>query len=320
MNDITALGEILIDFTFDGLKENGTPLFAQHPGGAPGNVCVGVQRLGGKSAFAGKIGQDMHGRFLQDVLEREGVDTTSLVSDPDVFTTLAFVNVTPDGEREFSFARKPGADTQIRFEEIHPETITDSKIFHVGSLSLTDEPAKTTTLQALAAARRAGVQISYDPNYRASLWKDQQSAVAAMRSLIPQADIMKISDEETALLTDYADPEQAARSLIEQGVKVAAVTLGSKGALVCSRQGCRTVPGFKSRVADTNGAGDSFWAAMLYQIAASGKKAEDLSLDELADMARFANAAAALTVRKHGAIPALPTGQEVEAFLQQQDH
>lgn len=142
----------------------------------------------------------------------------------------------------------------------------------------------------------------------------------AMRSLIPQADIMKISDEETALLTDFADPEQAARSLIEQGVKVAAVTLGSKGALVCSRQGCRTVPGFKSRVADTNGAGDSFWAAMLYQIAASGKKAEDLSLDELADMARFANAAAALTVRKHGAIPALPTKQEVEAFLQQQDH
>lgn len=313
--DVCTFGEILIDFTQEGINEGGTPLFAAHPGGAPANVSVGVSRLGRNSAFIGKTGTDMHGKTLKSVLEENGVETRGMIADPDVFTTLAFVSVNEDGEREFSFARKPGADTQIQWEEMDQELIENSRIFHIGSLSLTDEPARSACLQAVRHAREHGVMVSYDPNYRASLWPNEEQAIEQMRSLIPYADIMKISDEETALLTGLEDPREAARSLIEQGVKVAAVTLGSEGALVANQQGMYKVAGYASKVADTNGAGDSFWATMLAQIAGSGKKAEELSLVELSQFVSFANAAAALTVRRHGAIPAMPSLREVEAFL-----
>lgn len=318
-NDVTAFGEILIDFTFAGKDDGGTALFAQHPGGAPANVCVGVQRLGGKSAFIGKTGTDMHGTMLKNVLDKEGVDVSSLVQDDTFFTTLAFVNVNKDGEREFSFARKPGADTQMTFEEMNPRQLRNSEIFHVGSLSLTDEPARSATHKAIEFARENGVQISYDPNYRASLWPDVYTAVEQMRSLVPMADIMKISDEETELLSGNPDPKEAAQILLEKGPKIVAVTLGKDGSLVANHEGIRIVPGFKSQVADTNGAGDSFWGAMLMQIARSGKKAEELDLDTLESFVRFANATAALTVRKHGAIPAMPTKEEVEALLHEEN-
>ncbi|MBF0579720.1 carbohydrate kinase [Erysipelotrichaceae bacterium RD49] len=317
--DVTAFGEILIDFTFDGVNENGAALFAQHPGGAPANVCVGVKRLGGSSAFMGKTGADMHGKMLKGVLDAEGVDVCGMVEDGAFFTTLAFVSVGPDGEREFSFARKPGADTQMTFEEMNKDLITNSKIFHVGSLSLTDEPARSACLKAIELAKANGVLISYDPNYRASLWNCEADAIGQMRSLTPYADIMKISDEETALLSGNEDPEAAAKILLAQGPKIVAVTLGSKGALVANQEGVRIVDGFKSEVADTNGAGDSFWAAMLKQVADTNKPLEDIDLDTLADFLRFANATAALTVRKHGAIPAMPTGQAVAAFLEEAD-
>lgn len=314
-NDVCTFGEILIDFTDAGKTETGAKLFAQHPGGAPANVAVGVSRLGGKSAFIGKIGTDMHGTLLKGVLEDEGVDVSNLVEDDNHFTTLAFVEVSEDGERNFSFARKPGADTQMRFEEMNPSLISTSAIFHVGSLSLTHEPSRTSTHKAIDLAKENGVIISYDPNYRASLWPNVETAIEQMRSLIPEADIMKISDEETTLLTGYPEPEEAAKALIDQGVSIVAVTLGSEGALVANREGQRKVAGFKSQVADTNGAGDSFWAAMLIQVAQSGKKADELTLDELAEFARFANGVAALTVRKPGAIPAMPTFQETVDFL-----
>lgn len=314
-NDVCAFGEILIDFTSDGTNASGTRLFAQHPGGAPANVAVGVSRLGGKAAFIGKTGDDMHGTLLKGVLDEEGVDVSNLVQDDSVFTTLAFVDVNDEGERTFSFARKPGADTQMRFEEMDKDLIDNSKIFHVGSLSLTHEPARSATYDAVDLAKDHGVMISYDPNYRASLWDSEQTAIKFMRSLIEKADIMKISDEETALLTDFEAPEEAAKALLDQGVSIAAVTLGSEGALIANKEGSRRVPGFKSKVADTNGAGDSFWSAILTQIAQSGKKAEELSLDELAEFTRFANGVAALTVRKHGAIPAMPSFEETVEFL-----
>ncbi len=316
--DVTAFGEILIDFTDAGKDERGTRLFAAHPGGAPANVAVGVARLGAKSAFIGKIGDDFHGEMLRKVLEDNNVDTSGLLSDESVFTTLAFVQVDENGERTFSFARKPGADTRISWEEIEEKQIENSKIFHTGSLSLTHEPAASATRKALEAAKKAGVIVSYDPNYRASLWKDEKTAVEAMRSLIPCADLMKISDEETALLTDQPNPIDAARALIDQGVKIVAVTLGAEGSLIANREGYRVVPGFKSTVADTNGAGDSFWAAMLSRIAASGKQPEELCLDELEAFVRYANGAATLTVRKPGAIPAMPTHDEVEALLEKE--
>lgn len=316
--DITSFGEILIDFTRDGNNESGAALFAQHPGGAPANICVGVKRLGGNPAFIGKIGTDMHGAMLKNVLANEGIDVHNIVEDPNYFTTLAFVDVNESGERTFSFSRKPGADTQIHFDEMDPELIKNSKIFHCGSLSLTDEPARSATHQAIALAKASGVKISYDPNYRASLWPSEEVAIEQMRSLVPMVDIMKISDEETALLTGNSDPQKAAKILLTQGPKIVAITLGSQGALIANAAGSRVVPGFKSEVADTNGAGDSFWGAMLYQIAKSDRELEEIDLDTLADFTRYANAVAALTVRKHGAIPAMPTYTEVQAFLDEQ--
>ena len=281
-------------------------------------MAVGVSRLGGTSAFIGKIGDDFHGEMLRQVLEDNQVDTTGLITDDQAFTTLAFVKVDENGERTFSFARKPGADTRISWEEMEDEQIKNSRIFHVGSLSLTHEPAASATRNALDLAKKEGTIVSYDPNYRASLWTDEATAIQAMRSLIPYADIMKISDEETNLLTDHQDPTEAAKALLDQGVTIAAVTLGADGSLVANQEGVRQVPGFASKVADTNGAGDSFWAAMLTQIAKSEKRPEELTLDELEDFVRYANAAAALTVRKPGAIPAMPKHDEVVALLEKE--
>ena len=317
--DITSFGEILIDFTREGNNESNAALFAQHPGGAPANVCVAIRRLGGTPAFIGKVGMDMHGAMLKKVLEDEGIDVHQCIEDPNFFTTLAFVNINEEGEREFSFSRKPGADTQIRMEEIDPATVQNTKIFHCGSLSLTDQPARSTTHQLIALAKASGVTISYDPNYRASLWPDEQTAIEQMRSLVPMVDIMKISDEECALLTDQIDPQQAATALLAQGPKIVAITLGSQGALIANAAGSRVVAGFKSKVADTNGAGDSFWGAMLYQIAHCDQDLDQIDLDTLEQFTRYANAVAALTVRKHGAIPAMPTAKEVSEFLDHLD-
>lgn len=310
--DISAFGEILIDFTDLGKNEDGIAVFAQNPGGAPANVLVAASKLGANTAFLGKAGNDMHGRFLKDVLDNEDVNTDGLVLDDDVFTTLAFVSLGEDGERTFSFARKPGADTQMTPDEIRDDIIADSKIYHVGSLSMTHEPSRSATLESVAKAKDSGTAISYDPNYRASLWPDEATAIEQMRSLIPYADIMKISDEETELLTGKKSPEEAAKALYDQGVKVVAVTLGADGAYIYSKDGGQTVKGFKANCVDTTGAGDSFWAGFLNGIIATGKEPGMLSQKELADAALQGNAVASICVERKGAIPAMPTKEEVE--------
>ena len=230
MYDVTALGEVLIDFTPCGTSQGGQALFEQNPGGAPANVLAALCNLGFQTAFIGKVGDDMHGALLKDTLDKAGIDTTGLIVDDSVFTTLAFVSL-QNGERNFSFARKPGADTQLRPEEVKEEIVKNTKIFHCGSLSLTDEPARSATFHAVKMAKEAGALISYDPNYRAPLWNSVEEAKEQMRSMIPYADIMKISDEETALLTDYSDPKEAAQALLDQGVACVVVTLGKDGAL-----------------------------------------------------------------------------------------
>ena len=184
MYDVTALGEVLIDFTEAGTSENGMSLFERNPGGAPANVLVALEHLGHDTAFIGKVGTDMHGVFLREVLEGERIDCTGLISDPDYFTTLAFVGLSPAGERTFSFARKPGADTQLAPEELAREVIASSKVFHVGSLSLTDEPVRSATHAAIKLAREAGCTLSYDPNYRANLWSSAEVATEHMRSIV----------------------------------------------------------------------------------------------------------------------------------------
>ena len=315
--DITTFGEILIDFTAQNINEDGQMLYARNPGGAPANVAVVASRLGAHTAFIGKAGEDMHGEFLRSVLEKENVDTKGMLLDKNYFTTLAFVEVNETGERTFSFARKPGADTKIQKEEIDVDILDQTNIFHVGSLSFTDQSARDTTFYAVKRAKNKGSIISYDPNYRSSLWENEETAKKHMRSLIPYIDIMKISDEETGLLTDHENVMEAAEELYRQGVKVAAVTLGGNGAYIYNKEGGCVVPGFTvEHVADTNGAGDSFWGGFLYKISRSGKKIDNLTLEELTEYARFGNAVASLCVEKKGAIPAMPELSQVEKKLE----
>lgn len=312
--DVIALGEALIDFTESGTSPAGARLFEQNPGGAPANVACAVARLGGRAAFLGKVGGDMHGRFLRHTLSEAGVDVSGMIVDGGVFTTLAFVALGESGERSFSFARKPGADTCLTPEEIDPELLKRGKLLHVGSLSLTDEPARSATFRAVELARGLGLTVAYDPNYRASLWPDEATAKEGMGSLVPLCDVMKLSDEETELLTGVTAPEAAAEKLLERGVSCVVVTLGGDGAMVATKEGSRRVASFPTRAVDTTGAGDAFWGAFLTQLARNDKVPENLTLDEAARYARFANAAASLCVGRRGGIPAMPTLAEVEAI------
>lgn len=305
MYDVTALGEVLIDFTPCGTSEGGRALFEQNPGGAPANVLAALQKLGQKTAFIGKVGDDMHGQLLRETLEGCGVDISGLVVDPDYFTTLAFVAL-KNGERSFSFARKPGADTQLRKEEVKEEILKNTEIFHCGSLSLTDEPARSATFYALETAKKAGALISYDPNYRALLWKSREEAVKHMRSVIPYADIMKLSDEETDLLTGHEDPDEAADALLAQGVSCVLVTLGSQGALMKTRNFRVQEKGKDRKTVDTTGAGDAFWGGILSRFAYYHVKPGDLREEQGREFLRFANAVAGLCVEKRGGIPAMP--------------
>ena len=313
--DITALGELLIDFTDRGLSDSGMRLFERNPGGAPANVLAAAARLGDRTAFMGKVGDDMHGRFLRDTLAAAGIDTSGMVMAPDVFTTLAFVELDGRGERDLSFGRKPGADTCLRADELNGTVLSHTRVLHVGSLSLTDEPARTATFAAVRAAKAAGAVISYDPTYRAALWADETTAAAHMRSMLPYADVVKLSDEETLLLTDAADPAESARRLLAQGVSCAAVTLGERGALVAARDGLRAVPGFPAQPVDTTGAGDAFWGGFLHRMLALDKTPAALTADEAADCARWGNAVAALCIAGRGAIPAMPAMENVQALL-----
>ncbi len=309
--DVVALGEILIDMTYAGKSEAGQTLFEQNPGGAPANVLTAVQRLGGKTALIGKVGNDMHGEFLRGILEREQVVTDGLITDDSVFTTLAFVNLDENGDRSFSFARKPGADTCLTKEEVKLDLIRDTKFFHIGSLSLTDEPAKGASFYALDSAKDAGCIVSYDPNYRGSLWRSEEEAVLGMRSILSYVDIIKISDEETALLTDKEDVYEASKVLLNQGISVVIVTMGKNGAIVRTKDGVIQSAAGKVQAVDTTGAGDAFMGGFLYQLACSGKRPCELSLEEVQAFADFSNKVSGFCVERRGAICAMPFADQL---------
>lgn len=304
---ITALGELLVDFTDAGETSDGRRLFERNPGGAPANVAVGAARLGVRAAFVGKVGDDVNGRFLRGVLEREDVDCTGLIADSATATTLSFVEVAPDGERSFSFARKPGADTQITPSEVATPAvaglITRSRVLHVGTLSLTDEPARTATLEALAIARDAGCLVSFDPNYRADLWDDEEAARAAIASVLEFAQLVKLSDAECALACGTSDPKRAAATLVSAGVPLVAVTLGAQGAYVrCEKGGCLVEAMQGVDVVDTTGAGDAFWAGFLAAFLESGLAPADVGIDDARRFARAGNENAARCIAHRGAI------------------
>ncbi len=310
MYDAIALGELLIDFTYSGMSKDGQKLFEQNPGGAPANMLAVLNNCGKKTAFIGKVGDDMHGEFMKTTLENAGIDTAGVITNPNVFTTLAFVDINEAGERNFSFARKPGADTMLTEEEVSTDLLKQCKIFHFGSLSLTSEPSKSATWYAIQKAKEYGCIVTYDPNYRASLWNSKEEAISEMKSVISCANIMKISDEETELLTGESNIENAAQKILEQGVLLVVVTLGKDGAYVCNHEGGMYVKGYKSNAVDTTGAGDSFFGGFLTKFLESEKKVEDISVAEAADFALFGNAVASLCVEKRGGIPAIPTYEE----------
>ncbi len=312
---ITTLGELLIDYTDAGMSDAGNKLFEQNAGGAVANVAVAVRRLGYPSAFIGKVGKDLQGEFLIKSLGDAGVDITGIVCDEKVFTTLAFVQLSPEGERSFSFSRKPGADTMLQLFEVDENKLKTSAILAVGSLSLTAEPARSTTRHALNSAKGNGVIVAYDPNYRASLWASEEEAIEQMKSLLPLVDVMKLSDEETELICGVQDVEEAAKHLLNEGIKIVCVTLGKKGAYVATAEGGATVKGIDLPAIDTTGAGDAFWGGFLYSLAKSNLAPDKVSLQQLEQFAYFGNATATLCVQKRGAIPAMPTLPEVEELL-----
>ena len=308
--DIVTLGELLIDFTESGRSAAGQRLFEQNPGGAVANVACGAAKLGLHTAFIGKVGNDMHGRFLKETLDRTGTCTKGIVFADNVFTTLAFVSLSPNGEREFAFDRKPGADTCLEACEVPLDLLQNCRVLHVGSLSLTDEPARSATLYAIKTAKKAGAIISYDPNYRAPLWRSQTEAKAQMRSLLPFADYVKVSDAEMELLTDESEPEAALDKLLEGNAVCAVVTMGEGGAMFgfgTVREHIPAVAGVP--VVDTTGAGDAFWAAFLSKL--SGKRPSELDADMIRSAVVYANAAAAVCVGRRGAILAMPSPDEV---------
>lgn len=312
--DIVALGELLIDFTEAGRSPDNKKLFEQNPGGAPANLLTVASHMGYRTEFIGKVGKDMHGAFLKQTLQQEGIGTDYLIEDEKYFTTLAFVGIAKNGERTFSFSRKPGADTQLLPEELDQQLLKNCKIFHFGSLSLTDEPAKSATEEAIKIAKEAGALISYDPNYRESLWKNQELAIERMSSVIENADVMKVSDEESLLLTGEDAYEQAAEKLLQMGPKLVAVTLGGDGVLIATEKKKAIISGYRVQTVDTTGAGDSFWGGFLSHFLKLNKRLEEMTWEEIKTCAKYGNATAALCVQKRGGIPAIPGKQEVEDF------
>ncbi len=310
MIDITAIGEILIDLTQSGLTEQGIPRFDANPGGAPANLAVAASRLGAKSAYIGRVGRDSFGDFLRRTLEENRVDVSGMSVDPVQHTTLAVVSLDPSGERSFSFYRDPSADVNLRFADVPAALLENTKLLHFGSVSLTAEPSRGATLQAVEAAKAAGAIISYDPNYRASLWPDEKTAVEQMLAPLKLVDILKVSDEELPLLTGTGDLEQGSAQLAANGIRLVLVTLGPDGAFYRFGEKTGRVPGVKVKVGDTNGAGDTFFGAALSQLVK--EQLDSLTAQRLEGILAFANKAAAITTSRHGAIPAMPTLEEVQ--------
>jgi len=316
MIDVTALGELLIDFAPKSVDEAGYPTLAANPGGAPGNFLAALNKYGCSVSMLGKVGDDMFGRLLLGTLKAAGIETRGIVVDPDQFTTLAFVSLDESGNRDFSFARKPGADTCLTEAELDEGLLLDSRVFHFGTLSLTDDPARTATKRAVALAKEKGILVSLDPNLRKPLWRTEDDARAAIEWSLRQADIVKISDEEIEFMWGLSPEAGAQKLLDEYGVSLVYATLGPKGCYAANRNGGVTVESPKGvKVIDTTGAGDIFGGSAMSRFLKLGKRPEDLTMDELREITRFACTAASLSTQAHGGISSVPPLEEVERKL-----
>ena len=306
MIDVVALGEVLIDFATRGTDGNGYPLMQALPGGAPANFLAALTKYGKSTAFLGKVGDDAFGHLLVGTVKDAGIDTRGIVIDPAVFTTLAFVTFDVSGDRSFSFARKPGADTRLSWEEVDKSLIEEAKVFHFGTLSLTDEPVRTTTQKCVAYAKELGKLITCDPNLRKPLWRSEEEAREQILWSLHQADVVKISDDEVDFLWSCTPEEGADKLLEEFGVSLAMVTLGPKGCLLKTRQASCQVASPKVNPVDTTGAGDIFGGSAVCRLLELNKPISELSAEDLRDIGAYASTAASLSTETAGGIPSIP--------------
>lgn len=313
--DVVAMGELLIDFTQNGISSQGNPVFEANPGGAPCNVLAMLQKLGRTTAFIGKVGKDAFGSQLLKALQETGISTDGLCFDENVHTTLAMVQTKEDGDRDFSFYRKPGADIMLTTEEVNKELIENAKIFHFGSLSLTDEPIRTATIHALEIAKNAGIWISYDPNLRLPLWESEELAREQIGFGLSQCQILKISDDELVWLTGEGDYDKAVNILTKKyNIPLILLSLGKDGSCGYSGNIKAKMPALlQENTIETTGAGDTFMGCMLHQILINGY--ENLEQSKLEEMLKFANAAASIITTRRGALRVMPNIEEISSYI-----
>ncbi|KAK9914161.1 hypothetical protein M0R45_037954 [Rubus argutus] len=317
---VVCFGEMLIDFvpTVAGVSLAEAPAFLKAPGGAPANVAVGISRLGGSAGFIGKVGDDEFGKMLADILKENNVDTSGVRFDPNARTALAFVTLRADGEREFLFFRNPSADMLLHESELEISLLKKAKIFHYGSISLIDEPSRSTHLAAMSIAKKSGCILSYDPNLRLPLWPSAEDARKEIMSIWDQADIIKISEDEITFLTGGDDPYDdnvVLTKLFHPNLSLLVVTEGSEGCRYYTPNFRGRVAGVKVKPVDTTGAGDAFVSGILNSIASDSSLFQDEK--KLREALLFANACGAITVTERGAIPAMPTKEDVLRCLAQ---
>lgn len=316
MYDVVALGELLIDFAPVSTDESGYPTIKAQPGGAPGNFLAALQKYGCSTALIGKVGADSFGKLLLGTMTEKSISTKGIITDPTVFTTLAFVTLDATGNREFSFARKPGADTCLTAEEVPYDLLDGCSVFHFGTLSLTSEPARTATRKAVAYAKEHGKLISFDPNLRKPLWPNDEAAKEQMEWGLHQSDIVKISDEEIEFLWGLSPEEGAQKLLKEYCVRLVYATLGPKGCHFANRNGCGEVASPAGiHVVDTTGAGDIFGGSAMSRFLRLAKAPEELTVEEMRAVTRFACCAASLSTQTHGGINSVPEETAVEAIV-----
>ena len=306
MIDVVALGEVLIDFASRGTDANGYPLMQALPGGAPANFLAALTKYGKSTAFLGKVGDDTFGHLLLGTVKNAGIETRGIVVDPTVFTTLAFVTFDDSGDRSFSFARKPGADTCLSWEEVDKRLIDEAKVFHFGTLSLTNDPARTTTRKCVAYAKEKGKLITCDPNLRKPLWPNEEAAKEQILWSLSQADVVKISDDEVEFLWNCTPEEGADKLLKEFGVSLAMVTLGPKGCLLKTANASCQVSSPKVNPVDTTGAGDIFGGSAVYRLLELEKSISELTSEDLYYIGAYASTAASLSTEQSGGIPSIP--------------
>lgn len=313
--DVTALGELLIDFTENGESSQGNPMMEANPGGAPCNVLAMLEKLGKKTAFIGKVGSDMFGNQLKKAVEEVGIDTRNLIMDKKHHTTLAFVHTYPDGDRDFSFYRDPGADMMLTKEEVQKELIQSSRIFHFGTLSSTHEGVREATRHAIELAKEAGCIITFDPNLRPPLWNSLEDARKEIEYGMTKCDVLKISDNEVEFLFDTADYDKGAALIREKyNIPLVLITMGKDGSRAYYKDmRVEVAPFLQENTIETTGAGDTFCASSLNYVLEHGL--EDLTEENLKELLTFANAAASLITTRKGALRVMPSKEEVLNFI-----